>query len=101
MDTNIRFSHQCFHHTRICHHQRDEDFDTSYESLLALSATLGEVKPKATPANVIAALPTGLYKEWQSAEADKRCPICLDDVCVFSSFSFVVVGWNADEADGH
>ncbi|THH09442.1 hypothetical protein EW145_g2002 [Phellinidium pouzarii] len=58
---------------------RDEDFDTSYESLVALAATLGEAKPRATPAHVISALPTGLYKDWQSPQSDTRCPICLDD----------------------
>ncbi|EJD07742.1 uncharacterized protein FOMMEDRAFT_74681, partial [Fomitiporia mediterranea MF3/22] len=58
---------------------RDEDFDTSYESLLALAATLGDVKPRSTPADVLRALPTGLYKEWQSPGCDLRCPICLDD----------------------
>ncbi|THH18152.1 hypothetical protein EW146_g2788 [Bondarzewia mesenterica] len=58
---------------------RDEDFDTSYESLLSLAATLGEVKPRCTPDNVIASLPTGLYKEWANSDSDHRCPICLDD----------------------
>ncbi|KAL5521223.1 hypothetical protein ACEPAG_9146 [Sanghuangporus baumii] len=58
---------------------RDEDFDTSYESLLSLASTVGEVKPRSTPAHVINALPTGLYKDWQSSEGDTRCPICLDD----------------------
>ncbi|KAL5504834.1 hypothetical protein ACEPAH_7497 [Sanghuangporus vaninii] len=58
---------------------RDEDFDTSYESLLALASTVGEVKPRSTPAHVINALPTGLYKDWQSPGGDTRCPICLDD----------------------
>ena len=66
--------------------QRDEDFDTSYEGLLALAATLGEAKPKATPAHVLAALPTAVYKDWQTPESDSRCPICLDDVSpVFTS----------------
>lgn len=68
--------------------QRDEDFDTSYESLLALAQTLGEVKPRSTPAHVINALPTGLYKDWQSPGGDMRCPICLDDVR--SCLSFVI-----------
>lgn len=71
--------------------KRDEDFDTSYESLLALSATLGEVKPKATPTNMIAALPTGLYKEWQTLEGDKRCPICLEDVGFFNLIGFAQI----------
>ncbi|KIM86611.1 hypothetical protein PILCRDRAFT_49851, partial [Piloderma croceum F 1598] len=59
--------------------QRDEDFDSSYESLLSLASTLGEARPKATPNHVIAALPTGFYKDWQTADSDQRCPICLDD----------------------
>ncbi|EGN94329.1 hypothetical protein SERLA73DRAFT_62241, partial [Serpula lacrymans var. lacrymans S7.3] len=57
----------------------DEDFDSSYESLLSLAATLGEVKSKATPDDVIASLPTAPYKEWATEESDQRCPICLDD----------------------
>ncbi|KAJ6628860.1 hypothetical protein B0H10DRAFT_1689674, partial [Mycena sp. CBHHK59/15] len=59
--------------------QRDEDFDASYEGLLSLAGTLGEVKPKATPDHVIAGLESGLYKDYASAESDQRCPICLDD----------------------
>ncbi|KLO09520.1 hypothetical protein SCHPADRAFT_979731 [Schizopora paradoxa] len=59
--------------------QRDEDFDSSYEGLLALAATLGEVKPRSTPGNVIEALPSGTFKEWKKPDSDARCPICLDD----------------------
>ncbi|KAI0281764.1 hypothetical protein BGY98DRAFT_908497, partial [Russula aff. rugulosa BPL654] len=58
---------------------RDEDFDTSYESLLSLAATIGEVRPRHTPDSVINSLPTGTFKEWRNAESDQRCPICLDD----------------------
>ncbi|KAJ3805481.1 hypothetical protein EV368DRAFT_42422, partial [Lentinula lateritia] len=58
---------------------RDEDFDQSYEGLMSLAATLGEVKPRATPDHVVAGLKTGFYKDWASDECDKRCPICLDD----------------------
>ncbi|KAJ3966455.1 hypothetical protein EV361DRAFT_809052, partial [Lentinula raphanica] len=57
----------------------DEDFDQSYEGLMSLAATLGEVKPRATPDHVIAGLKTGFYKDWVSDDCDKRCPICLDD----------------------
>ncbi|KAJ3986427.1 hypothetical protein F5890DRAFT_1407368, partial [Lentinula detonsa] len=57
----------------------DEDFDQSYEGLMSLAATLGEVKTRATPDHVIAGLKTGFYKDWASDECDKRCPICLDD----------------------
>lgn len=60
--------------------QRDEDFDESYESLLALATTLGDAKPRATPAHHLAALPTAFYKDWQTPDSDSRCPICLDDV---------------------
>ncbi|KAF8908151.1 hypothetical protein CPB84DRAFT_1767427 [Gymnopilus junonius] len=49
---------------------RDEDFDESYEGLLSLSQTLGDVKPRATPSQ---------YKDWATPDSDKRCPICLDD----------------------
>ncbi|KAF8664224.1 hypothetical protein AX16_000787 [Volvariella volvacea WC 439] len=60
-------------------YMRDEDFDESYESLLTLASMLGEVKPKHTPDHVISSLAKGLYREWKTAEADTRCPICLDD----------------------
>jgi len=58
---------------------RDEDFDDSFENLINLTATMGEVKPKNTPAHVIEGLPSGLYKDWASPGCDQRCPICLDD----------------------
>ncbi|KAF9066986.1 hypothetical protein BDP27DRAFT_1226606, partial [Rhodocollybia butyracea] len=57
----------------------DEDFDQSYEGLMSLAATLGEVKPRATPDHVVAGLKAGFYREWASEDSDKRCPICLDD----------------------
>ena len=60
--------------------QRDEDFDESYESLLSLAAAIGEVKPRCTPEDVISKLDVASYKDWATAESDKRCPICLDDV---------------------
>ncbi|EIM79681.1 uncharacterized protein STEHIDRAFT_69149, partial [Stereum hirsutum FP-91666 SS1] len=58
---------------------RDEDFDTSYESLLSLAATLGDVQPRCTPDNVISSLPTAPYQQWATSDSDQRCPICLDD----------------------
>ncbi|KAI0254586.1 hypothetical protein BJV78DRAFT_1121355, partial [Lactifluus subvellereus] len=58
---------------------RDEDFDSSYESLLSLAATIGEVRPRHTPDHVIESLPTSTFKVWRNAESDQRCPICLDD----------------------
>ncbi|KAK0473411.1 hypothetical protein IW261DRAFT_693149 [Armillaria novae-zelandiae] len=57
---------------------RDEDFDDSYEGLLSLSSILGDV-PKATPADVISGMKTGLFKDWSTSDSDHRCPICLDD----------------------
>ncbi|KAL4257547.1 RING-type E3 ubiquitin transferase, partial [Pleurotus pulmonarius] len=60
-------------------YMRDEDFDTSYEGLLSLAATLGDAKPKSTPEHIIAGLPTGIYKDWATPDSDHRCPICLDD----------------------
>ncbi|KAF8920602.1 hypothetical protein CPB85DRAFT_1272039 [Mucidula mucida] len=44
-----------------------------------LGSMLGEAVPKATPSDVISGLKTGLYKDWQTTDGDKRCPICLDD----------------------
>ena len=64
----------------MCVKQRDEDFDESYEGLLSLSAALGEVKPKSTPASILSELETAEYKDWATSESDQRCPICLDDV---------------------
>ena len=60
--------------------QRDEDFDDSFESLMNLTASLGEVKPRHTPDHVIGGLPSALYKDWATPGCDQRCPICLDDV---------------------
>jgi len=60
-------------------YMRDEDFDTSYEGLINLAASIGEVKPRSTPSTVIEKLEVGLYKEWKTSESDQRCPICLDD----------------------
>lgn len=60
--------------------QHDDDFDDSYEGLLNLAATLGDVKPKSTPAEVLAKLEKGTYREWKASGGDQRCPICLDDV---------------------
>ncbi|KDQ55502.1 hypothetical protein JAAARDRAFT_134088, partial [Jaapia argillacea MUCL 33604] len=57
----------------------DEDFDGSYESLLSLAATLGDVRPRRVPENVIESLPNAAYSQWATEDADKRCPICLDD----------------------
>ncbi|KAG1814606.1 uncharacterized protein BJ212DRAFT_1274020, partial [Suillus subaureus] len=57
----------------------DELFDSSYEGLLSLGETLGEVRSKATPADVIASLPTGTYQAWAKEDSETRCPICLDD----------------------
>ncbi|KAL0581283.1 hypothetical protein V5O48_000766 [Marasmius crinis-equi] len=58
---------------------RDEDFDSSYETLLSLESALGEVKTRATPDHIIAGLEAAFYKDWATDESDKRCPICLDD----------------------
>ena len=60
--------------------QRDEDFDESYESLLSLAAAIGEVKPRCTPEDIISKLDTATYKDWATAESDKRCPICRVDI---------------------
>ncbi|KAI0644101.1 hypothetical protein C8Q79DRAFT_1011899 [Trametes meyenii] len=61
-------------------YMRDEDFDVSYEGLLSLSSLLGDVKPRGTPADIIASLPKGTYGEWaRPGTTEERCPICLDD----------------------
>lgn len=66
--------------------QRDEDFDESYENLLSLAQTLGDVKPRSTPAEVIEKMEKAQYKDWATADSDQRCPICLDDVCLVSFY---------------
>ncbi|KAG8750039.1 hypothetical protein FRC12_013102, partial [Ceratobasidium sp. 428] len=38
---------------------RDEEFDDSYEGLLRLAARIGDAKPRGTPSEVIAAMPSG------------------------------------------
>lgn len=60
--------------------QPDEVFDTSYEALLSLSDSIGEAQSRATPAHVIASLPSASYREWANQDSESRCPICLDDV---------------------
>ncbi|TFK50539.1 hypothetical protein OE88DRAFT_1631483, partial [Heliocybe sulcata] len=57
----------------------DQDFDSSYETLLALASSVGDALPRSTPEHVIASMPTGFYKDWADAESETRCPICLDD----------------------
>ncbi|KAG2036357.1 hypothetical protein BDR03DRAFT_825342, partial [Suillus americanus] len=66
----------------------DELFDSSYEGLLSLGETLGEARSKATPADVIASLPTGTYQAWAKEDSETRCPICLDDarICRIHSY---------------
>ncbi|KAF9450399.1 hypothetical protein P691DRAFT_632184, partial [Macrolepiota fuliginosa MF-IS2] len=57
----------------------DDEFDTSYESLLRLQAALGEVKPRSTPEAVLKRLQRAKYREWAAEGTDPRCPICLED----------------------
>ncbi|KAL6303717.1 hypothetical protein BKA93DRAFT_734388, partial [Sparassis latifolia] len=59
---------------------RDDELDASYEGLLSLAEFLGEAKPRGTPADVVASLPSGVYRDWASpGNTEERCPICLDD----------------------
>ena len=60
--------------------QRDEDFDASYENLVRLAAVVGDAKPRGTPAHLLAAMPSGFYKDFVVPGCETRCPICLDDV---------------------
>ncbi|CAA7262513.1 unnamed protein product [Cyclocybe aegerita] len=57
----------------------DHEFPTSYEGILNLAETLGEVKSRSTPAEIIEKLEKKEYKDWATEGSDKRCPICLDD----------------------
>jgi len=60
--------------------QRDEDFDGSYEGLVSLTQIIGDAKPKSTPSEILEKMEKAQYKDWATADSDKRCPICLDDV---------------------
>ncbi|KAF5309031.1 hypothetical protein D9619_013590 [Psilocybe cf. subviscida] len=61
-------------------YMRDEDLDLlSYEGLLSLTELAGDVRPRATPADVLEKMEKSTYKEWKTSESDTRCPICLDD----------------------
>jgi hypothetical protein len=60
--------------------QRDEEFDESYEALLSLGSVVGEARPRGTSPTVLNTMEKGKYTDWATAESDKRCPICLDDV---------------------
>ncbi|EIW75678.1 hypothetical protein CONPUDRAFT_65507, partial [Coniophora puteana RWD-64-598 SS2] len=57
----------------------DEFFDSSYEGLIELASMLGDAKPRSTPADVVASLPSAKYQDWANADSETRCPICLDD----------------------
>jgi hypothetical protein len=74
-------------HVCLFGYQPDELFDSSYEGLLSLGETLGEVRSKATPADVIASLPTGTYQAWAKEDSETRCPICLDDARICQNHS--------------
>lgn len=84
---------------------RDEDFDDSYEGLLALTSRMGQVRPKGgTPESVLSKLSVGVYSEFKKAkervyvvpngkgkekeEEKERCIICLDDVRACSCVEF-------------
>ncbi|KAJ3031115.1 hypothetical protein HDV00_008505, partial [Rhizophlyctis rosea] len=59
----------------------DGALDLSYESLLALSDQIGDVKPKGLPPHIISLLPTLTYREgmWDMKEEDERkCVICME-----------------------
>ncbi|KZV63069.1 hypothetical protein PENSPDRAFT_554871, partial [Peniophora sp. CONT] len=57
----------------------DEDFDSSYESLLDLESIIGDARPRRTDEATLKAMPKGKYAEWKQEGSDERCPICLDD----------------------
>ncbi|KAG2343393.1 hypothetical protein BDR05DRAFT_962902 [Suillus weaverae] len=77
--TRIRSMFRTMARRNMGDYMPDELFDSSYEGLLSLGETLGEARSKATPADVIASLPTGTYQAWAKEDSETRCPICLDD----------------------
>ena len=72
------------------HNYVDDDFDDSYESLVALSERIGDAKPKGLPSHIIQSLPTRKFKPSTSSSSsssdtigaeskneDDKCAICL------------------------
>lgn len=45
-----------------------------------MGQTLGDVKPRSTPTEMIEKMEKAQYKDWVTKDSDRRCPICLDDV---------------------
>lgn len=41
---------------------------------------IGDVKPRATPTEVLSKMQKGVYRDFAGEGTDTRCPICLDDV---------------------
>ena len=41
---------------------------------------IGDVKPRATPSEVLSKMQKGVYRDFAGEGTDTRCPICLDDV---------------------
>ncbi|KAJ1343887.1 hypothetical protein BSLG_001548 [Batrachochytrium salamandrivorans] len=62
---------------------RDDELDSTYEGLLALSEQIGSVVSKGTPAEVIVAIPTRTYSSGSPTHRNDipRCAICLEDYC--------------------
>ncbi|KAH6904144.1 hypothetical protein BKA70DRAFT_1041774, partial [Coprinopsis sp. MPI-PUGE-AT-0042] len=54
----------------------DNEFDDSYENLLALTR---DMRRTGTPQDVLETMESGVYKDWAQSDSDTRCPICLDD----------------------
>ncbi|CAG8462957.1 6008_t:CDS:10 [Paraglomus brasilianum] len=57
----------------------DDDFDSSYESLLSLCERNGDVKPKGVPESLIQSLPTKSYILSKDKSNGERCTICLSE----------------------
>lgn len=60
----ICFSFTIKRHTLTNSLQEDDEFDSSYEALLRLSAQIGDVKPKGVPVEALSKLRTFPYSQW-------------------------------------
>ncbi|TPX70419.1 hypothetical protein SpCBS45565_g01742 [Spizellomyces sp. 'palustris'] len=57
----------------------DEELDTSYEALLALSERIGAAKPKGLSRHLIESLPRKKYKPGSMSAEEAKCTVCLSE----------------------
>ncbi|KNC98780.1 uncharacterized protein SPPG_05759 [Spizellomyces punctatus DAOM BR117] len=57
----------------------DEELDTSYEALLALSERIGAAKPKGLSRHLVESLPRKKYKPGSMSAEEAKCTVCLSE----------------------